>query len=116
MAILIALGIAMAAVGFVAAPFFFGARQGARVATATADEQASLDLQELMAEKETVYAAIQELDFDLQAGKLSVEDHGSLRERNEERAAAVLKAIDDHTAATAAPQASRKARREKRRG
>jgi len=114
MAILIALGIALAAVGFVAAPFFFGARRGARVAPA--DEQASLDLQELMAEKETVYAAIQELDFDFQSGKLSVEDHRSLRERHEERAAAVLKAIDDHTAATAAPQAPRKARREKRRG
>jgi hypothetical protein len=114
MAILIALGIALAAVGFVAAPFFFGPRQGVRVAAA--DEQASLDLQELMAEKETVYAAIQELDFDFKSGKLSVEDHGSLRERNEERAAALLKAIDDHTAATSAPPASRKARREKRRG
>ena len=114
MAILIALGIALATVGFVAAPFFFGARQGARLATA--DEQASLDHQELLAEKETIYAAIQELDFDLQAGKLSVEDHRSLRERHEERAAVVLKAIDDHTAATAAPQVPRKARREKRRG
>jgi len=73
-------------------------------------------LQELMAEKETVYAAIQELDFDFKSGKLSVEDHRGLRERHEERAAALLKAIDNHTAATAAPQASRKARREKRRG
>jgi hypothetical protein len=114
MAILIALGIALAAVGFVVAPFFFGGRQGARVTMA--DEQASLDLQELVAEKETVYAAIQELDFDCKAGKLSVEDHRSLRERHEERAATLLKAIDDHTAANAAPQAPRKARREKRRG
>jgi hypothetical protein len=114
MAILIALGIALAAVGFVAAPFFFGARQGARVATA--DERASLELQEVLAEKETIYAAIQELDFDLKAGKLSVEDHRSSRERHEARAAALLKAIDDHAAATAAAQAPRKVRREKRRG
>ena len=114
MATLIALGIALAAVGFVVAPFFFGARQGVRLAAA--EEQALLDLQELLAEKETVYAAIEELDFDFKSGKLSVEDHRSLRERHEERAAALLKVIDDHTAATAAPQASRKARREKRRG
>ena len=35
---------------------------------------------------------------------------------NVEPAAVLLKAIDDHTAATAAPQAPRKVRREKRRG
>ncbi len=114
MATLIALGIALAAVGFVVAPFFFGARQGMRVAVA--DEQASLDLQELMAEKETVYAAIQELDFDVKAGKLSVEDHRSCGNATRSGRQRVLKAIDDHTAATAAPQAPRKARREKRRG
>jgi hypothetical protein len=113
MAILIALGIALVAVAFVAAPFFFGGRAGTR--SAAADEQASFDLQELMAEKETVYAAIQELDFDFKAGKLSREDHHGLRERHEERAATLLKAIDDRTAA-AAPEAPRKARREKRRG
>ena len=99
---------------FSAAPFFFGARQDARVASA--DEQASLDHQELMSEKETVYAAIEELDFDFKSGKLSVVDHRSLRERHVERAAALLMAIDDHTAATVAPQAPRKVRREKRRG
>jgi len=34
-----------------------------------------VELEELLAEKETVYAAIQELDFDLKSGKLSAEDH-----------------------------------------
>jgi hypothetical protein len=114
MAILIALGIALTAVGFVAAPFFFGVRQGPRAATA--DAHVSLDLQELLAEKETLYAAIQELDFDFRSGKLSIEDHRNSRERHEARAAALLKAIDDHAAGAAVPQAPRKARREKRRG
>ena len=114
MTILIALGIALVAVAFVAAPFFFGGRTVVR--STRADEQTSFDLQELIAEKETVYAAIQELDFDFKAGKLSLEDHHGLRERHEERAATLLKAIDDRTAAAAAPEVPRKARREKRRG
>jgi hypothetical protein len=114
MAILIALAIALAAVAFVAAPLFLGPRQAARV-TAGAG-QASLELEDLLAEKETVYAAIQELDFDLKAGKLSAEDHRGLRQRCEERAAVLLKAIDDLQPASGRSDAPRKARREKRRG
>lgn len=114
MAILIALGIALAAVAFVAAPLFFGARQ---VAGGTAgDGHISLELENLLAEKETVYAAIQELAFDFKAGKLSAEDHDGLRKRYEEQAAVLLKAIDDLQPASGRSDAPRKARREKRRG
>ncbi len=114
MAIVIALGIALAAVAFVAAPLFFGARQAARVAAG--EGQASGDLAELLAEKETVYAAIQELDFDLKSGKLSEEDHHGLRRRYEERAAALLRAIDDLHPSSERSDAPRRVRREKRRG
>jgi hypothetical protein len=114
MAILIALGIALAATAFVAAPLFVGARQAPRAAAT--DGQGSLELEDLLAEKETVYAAIQELDFDFKSGKLSAEDHEGLRQRYEERAAVLLKAIDDLQLAAARSDAPKKARREKRRG
>jgi len=114
MAILIALGIALAAVAFVAAPLFFGARQVAGVTAG--DGHTSLELENLLAEKETVYAAIQELDFDFKAGKLSAEDHHGLRQRYEERAAVLLKTIDDLQPTSRRSDAPRKARREKRRG
>ena len=114
MAILIALGIALAAAAFVAAPLFFGAGRAARAAAG--DGQASLELEDLLAEKETVYAAIEELDFDFKSGKLSEEDHQVLRQRYEERAAFLLKAVDDLQAAAGKLDTTRKARREKRRG
>jgi hypothetical protein len=113
MAIILALVIAVAAAAFVAVPLFSGAGRTARPA---GDRQPSWELEELLAEKETVYAAIQELDFDLKSGKLSAEDHHSLRQRYEERAAAILKSVDDLQAAAGGSGAARKARREKRRG
>ena len=114
MAILIALGIALAAAAFVAAPLFFRARQTPRAGAGGG--QASLEMEDLLAEKETVYAAIQELDFDFKSGKLSAEDHHGLRQRYEERAAVLLKAIDDLQPASEPSDTLRKARREKRRG
>jgi len=114
MAIVIALGIAMAVVAFVAAPFLFWGGHEAR--SAGDNDNASVELQDLLAEKETLYAAIQELDFDLQSGKLSTEDHRGLRQRQEERAAVLLQQIDAAQGTAAKPETPRKARREKRRG
>jgi hypothetical protein len=114
MAAIIALGIAVVTVAFVAAPFFLGA---ARTAGDGAGEgQESEALQELLAEKETVYAAIQELDFDWKSGKLSAEDHQSLRQRYEERAALILQQIDALQAKAETREAPRNVRREKRKG
>jgi hypothetical protein len=114
MAILVALGIALAAVAFVAAPFFFGAAQGPR--SEGGDEPLSPELEDLVAQKETAYAAIQELEFDFRSGKLSDEDYRALRRRHEECAAALLERIDGLQAASARPHAPRKSRRDKRRG
>lgn len=114
MAILIALGIALAAVAFVAAPLFLGVGRTPRPVAAEAPD--SLEMQDVLAEKETMYAAIQELDFDFKSGKLSEEDHQSLRQRYEARAATLLQAIDALRAAGEKPEAPRKTRREKRRG
>lgn len=52
------------------------------------------ELRELLDEKQTVYAAIKELEFDHQAGKLSLEDYEQARHSYELRAIALLKQID----------------------
>ncbi len=51
-------------------------------------------LQELLAEKQTVYAAIKELEFDHQAGNLSLTDYEQARHSYELRAIAILREID----------------------
>lgn len=45
-------------------------------------------------EKELAYAAIKEADFDLQMGKLSVEDHAAIRDKYEARALTALAALE----------------------
>jgi hypothetical protein len=115
MAVVISLGIAAVVVAFVAAPFFL--LTGRFVEEEPKDSAASGTLTELLAEKETIYAAIQELDFDLKSGKLSAEDHEALRQRHEAQAAAVMRRIDEEAQAAARPaEKSRSARREKRQG
>jgi flagellar biosynthesis/type III secretory pathway M-ring protein FliF/YscJ len=52
------------------------------------------EVQELLAEKQTLYAAIKELEFDHQAGKLSLEDYQQTRRSYELRAVALLEQID----------------------
>ncbi len=95
MAVLIALGIAVIVVAFVAAPFFLLEGSGSGDGAREKDPEAAVALADLVAEKEMVYAAIQELDFDFKSGKLSAEDHALLRRRQEEHAAAVLKRLDE---------------------
>jgi len=114
MAVVISLGIAVVVVAFVAAPFFLLGGRPSEAAPKNPD--AGEALQELLAEKETIYAAIQELDFDLESGKLSPEDHAALRQRHEAQAAAVLKRMDEFQGATPATEKSPGARREKRKG
>ncbi len=95
MAVLIALGIAVVVVGFVAAPFFLLEGGGSDDGVEEKDPDAAAALVDLLAEKEMAYAAIQELDFDFKSGKLSAEDHALLRRRQEEHAATVLKRLDE---------------------
>ncbi len=89
MAVIIVLCLSILTVAFVAAPFFLF--PGRRVPPERPDPEG---LRDLLAEKEVVYAAIQELEFDLRSGKLSEKDHRTLRERHEARAAALLQQID----------------------
>ncbi len=113
MAVVITLGIAVLVVAFVAAPFFLLTR---RPQEAAKNPDAPEALRELLEEKETIYAAIQELDFDFKSGKLSAEDHQALRQRHEAQAAAVLKRIDDMQGAAQQTETPQGARRGRRRG
>jgi hypothetical protein len=112
MAVLISLLIAVVAVAFVTAPFFLLTRRSSE--PAAKDPDASDALADLLSEKETVYASIQELDFDFKSGKLSAEDHQMLRTRQEEHAATVLKRIDELEGAPRQRESARAGRREKR--
>ncbi len=114
MAVLISLGIAMLVVAFVAAPFFLLTGRSPEAESKRADP--SQALAELLAEKETIYAAIQELDFDLKSGKLSPEDHEALRQRYEAAAAAVLRRIDEIQGTDRPADPPGRARRETRKG
>jgi len=113
MAVLIALGLAILAVAFIAAPFFLVTQRTAGTQRGGAEAERAAALQDLQAEKETIYEAIQELDFDFKSGKLSAEDHEALRLRHEAQAAAVLQRIDELEGAAA--EKPRHAPEEKRR-
>jgi hypothetical protein len=51
-------------------------------------------LQDLLGEKQTLYVAITELEFDQQAGKLALEDYQQTRRSYELRAVALMEQID----------------------
>lgn len=115
MAVMISLGIAVVVVAFVVAPFFL--LTGRPVDPAPKGSDNSEALVELLAEKETIYAAIQELDFDLASGKLSSGDHAALRQRHEAEAAALLQRIDEVQATATRPgEKARSAHRGKPKG
>lgn len=68
-------------------------------------------LERLLAEKETIYTAVKELQFDHAAGNLSERDYRELRDQYESRALAVLRLLDNPPAssqeARVSPDASR---------
>ncbi len=112
MALIIALGIAVVVVAYVALPFFLGVgrREGDPAWTGDGDSP----LRDALAEKETLYAAIQELDFDFKSGKLSEADHQALRGKYENQAALVLMRIDELQGAARGAQGAQGAGKSKK--
>jgi len=101
MELIVALAIAGATALFITLPFLRGTGGGESVSAG--ETERAERLREVLAEKETLYAAIQEMDFDHQSGKLSREDHGSLRQEYEQQAAHLLMRIDALTAESREP-------------
>lgn len=83
--------IVLAAVfGFIAYPIFNPPRT---------EQNESNALDTLIAQRDSAYQAIRDLDFDYQLGKLSATDYNTLRERYKGQAAATLREIDAMSAA-----------------
>lgn len=64
-----------------------------RAREAAADAQGDA-IERLTLQKETLYAAIRDLDFDHQTGKVDAEDHAELRRQMEAEAADILRQLD----------------------
>jgi len=81
---------------FVARPFL----QSRRLTVVSADEK---ELSSLMAERERLITALQELDFDNTLGKIPTEDYPTMRAELMQRAADVLYKLDALQAGQSAP-------------
>lgn len=86
------LAITLAAALYVAWPLLFGRT---RPEEFLGGEPSEPVLQRLLFQRDTVYAAMKELDFDLAMGNLSQEDFQQLQDRYKRKAVAILKRIDD---------------------
>ncbi len=85
--ILFGVGLALLAGVFVARPFKQGYLRPVTL-------ERGGERQQLLAQKAAVYAAIREIDNDVQLGKLERDDHRMLRQRYVAEGVAVLKALD----------------------
>ncbi len=76
----------VAVIAFIAYPFFSPSR--------VKNEPAADALDNWIAQRDSAYDAIRDLDFDFQMGKLSQNDYDALRNKYRARAAAALEQID----------------------
>lgn len=58
------------------------------------DDYAETPLQGLLSQKDTIYSALKDLEFDYQTGKLSDDDYEELRKKFTAEASTVLEEID----------------------
>ena len=86
--------IAIAAAIFLALPFF---KKGFQQVAEETDKLNPLQhrLNMLESEKESIYSAIKELDFDYNTGKLSKDDYHELEKKYKAQAISVLREIDN---------------------
>src|SRR5215510_6984657 len=86
--LILILGITLSAAGFVGALFMHRQRP-CREEDASVSSSAGLLLQ-----KDTLYTAIRDLEFDLQTGKVDQKDYAELRQQLEREAVHVLRLLD----------------------
>ncbi len=80
----------LAGLAFIGQPFYAGRRRRPERRSLDADGR-----EQLLMEKQAVYAAIKDLDFEYKTGKLSDEDYAALRESYRARALNILKQISE---------------------
>lgn len=78
-------------VAFILYPVFRASALGRRYIT---DSPASDRLAELLAQRDAIYEAIRDVDFDRETGKLTAEDHRRIRERLTAEGVRVLQELD----------------------
>jgi hypothetical protein len=81
----------IAAAVYVSWPLLVGSRQPE---TGDDESERGVALDHLLVQKESIYSALKELEFDHAMGNLSGQDYRELVDRYEDRAVAVLKTID----------------------
>ncbi len=86
------LAVTIAAAVYVAWPLLTG---GTPEVEFLGSEASAPVLQRLLFQRDTIYAAMKELEFDLAMGNLSQPDFETLQDRYKKKAVAVLKRIDD---------------------
>lgn len=91
--LILAIGISI----FIALPFFRKRVEGASSQEESGAIRNPIEekLRKLNFEKESLYAALKEIDFDYDLGKLSKEDYEELQKKYKLQAAPILKEIDD---------------------
>lgn len=87
--------IAVGAVVFVALPFFTKRFEVTIQKINSQQNPSEEELTRLNSEKESVYSALKEIDFDYSTGKLSKEDYYELENKYKAQALALLKEIDN---------------------
>lgn len=90
--VLLMLLIAVSVVAFVGEPWLH--RQAAAAPADTA-ETADHRLEQLLLQKDTLYMAIRDLDFDFRTGKVDQKDYTSLRQQLETDALQILRQLDE---------------------
>lgn len=88
MTIFITAVLTVATFAFIAYPLL---RQGVFKAGLTEDEK----LRELSSKRDTTYAMLKEMEFDLQSGILTEEDYHDLEARYKRKAISILRGMDD---------------------
>src|ERR687885_706529 len=90
------LALAIGAAIFIALPFFRSKfKDKSEEGSDTLKNPLNEKLRRLNSQKESLYTALKEFDFDYSMGKLSKEDYEELRDKYKLQAIQVLKEIDD---------------------
>jgi rubrerythrin len=86
--------VAIGAAVFIVLPFFKKRFEETLQETDSQQSPIEQKLRWLNSEKESMYSALKEIDFDYSTGKLSKEDYDELEKRSKTQAVALLKEID----------------------
>jgi hypothetical protein len=86
--LILMLGITLGTAGFVGAPFMHRQR------SYRAEDSSASPSADLLLQKDTLYTAIRDLEFDFQTGKVDQQDYVELRQQLEQEAVHVLRLLD----------------------